>query len=248
MKINCDLGESYGAWHVGQNAQHDETIMAHIDQANIACGFHAGDPVVMTRTIEFALAHHVSIGAHPSYPDIQGFGRRSMKMEQSEIVAMCLYQISALDGMASSLGGRIDYVKPHGALYNDMMTNSHVRKSVLQAMATYHRTLPLMVQSTPEFEVLEVEAKTWGIELLAEVFADRLYQEDGRLTARSHQCAVHDLDKALAQVACLINHQEVECASGKRLKLKVDSICLHGDTDFAAELASSARRLINETN
>ncbi len=127
MKLNCDLGESYGNWTMGLDTQ----VMPHIDQANIACGFHAGDPLVMLNTLKLAKQHNVSIGAHPSYPDLVGFGRRTMKCSTEELVALVLYQVAAIDGVAKSLGMNLDYVKPHGALYNDMMSDVQVRESIL---------------------------------------------------------------------------------------------------------------------
>ena len=146
MKLNCDLGESFGSWTMGL----DEQVMPYIDQANIACGFHAGDPLVMQKTLELAKQHNVCIGAHPSYPDLVGFGRRSMNCSSDEIIAMVIYQVAAIDGVAKSLGVEVSYVKPHGALYNDMMVNSQVRLAILSALSRYPKKLALMLQATPE--------------------------------------------------------------------------------------------------
>ena len=141
MKLNCDLGESFGAWKMGL----DDQVMPHIDMANIACGFHAGDPSVMANTLKLAKQHNVMIGAHPSYPDKQGFGRRSMNLSVAELTQCLHYQIAALDGMAKVQGLTLRYVKPHGALYNDMMTNQQLLTTVMGAVASYPANLKLMI-------------------------------------------------------------------------------------------------------
>ena len=181
MLLNCDLGESYGSWTMGM----DEQVMPHIDQANIACGFHGGDPLTINRTIRLAVQHNVSIGAHPAYPDLVGFGRRSMNLSHVEIVASVLYQVAALDGMAASAGASLSYVKPHGALYNDMMAKPPVREAIMEAIASYHRPFVLMLQATPEAELHKTEAAARGLQLVFEAFADRCYDDDGNLLARS---------------------------------------------------------------
>ena len=144
MLLNCDLGESYGSWTMGLDAE----VMPHIDQASIACGFHGGDPVTMRRTLALAARCGVAVGAHPSYPDLVGFGRRSMNLSAEEIIASLHYQVAALEGMALGQGLALSYVKPHGALYNDMMAKPEVRAAIMQALADYHRPLPLMLQAT----------------------------------------------------------------------------------------------------
>jgi UPF0271 protein len=146
MLLNCDLGESYGSWTMGLDAE----VMPHIDQANIACGFHGGDPLTIRKTLALAAEHGVNIGAHPAYPDLVGFGRRPMNLSADEIIANLHYQVAALEGMASSQGLVLDYIKPHGALYNDMMAKSEVRAAIMQAVASYHRPLALMLQATPQ--------------------------------------------------------------------------------------------------
>lgn len=168
LLLNCDLGESFGAWSMGM----DEMVMPHIDQANIACGFHAGDPLVMQKTLKLAGDNGVTVGAHPAYPDLMGFGRRSIHASANEIHALIHYQVAALDGMAASAGLQLTYVKPHGALYNDMMAKPSVRQAIMKAIADYHRPLKLMLQATPEAESHLAEAAHFGIELLFEAFAD----------------------------------------------------------------------------
>ena len=155
MLLNCDLGESYGNWRMGLDAE----VMPYIDQANVACGYHAGDPVTMRRTLQLAAEHGVSVGAHPAYPDLAGFGRRSMALSDKEIIAMLHYQVGALEGIAGSLGLSLAHVKPHGALYHDMMQNTQVRAAILEALASYHRPLVLLMQATSASDNHAAEAQ-----------------------------------------------------------------------------------------
>ena len=181
LLLNCDLGESFGAWKMGL----DDQVMPFIDQANIACGFHAGDPVVIKKTLLAAKRNNVQVGAHPSYPDISGFGRRSMKIPAVELIALLQYQIAALTGMASNLGIEVAYVKPHGALYNDMMADGHIRSAVMEAISECHQPLAFMLQATPDAETHREEARAFGLEVLFEAFADRCYDDSGALLSRS---------------------------------------------------------------
>ena len=164
MLLNCDLGESYGRWTMGMDA----AVMPYIHQANIACGFHAGDPLTMRHTLALAAEHGVVIGAHPAYPDLVGFGRRSMTLSREEIIANLHYQIAALDGMAHSLGLSLAYIKPHGALYHDMMARSEVRAAIIEALVNYHRPLALMLQATVRANEHRAEAAAAGVPLLFE--------------------------------------------------------------------------------
>lgn len=225
MLLNCDLGESYGSWRMGLDAD----VMPHIDQANIACGFHAGDPVIIDQTLALAAHHGVSVGAHPAYPDLAGFGRRSMQLDPHELASSLRYQIAALDGMAQCHGLQIAYVKPHGALYNDMMANGAIRQVVMQAVAAFHKPLALMLQATPQGDEHRQEAATLGLQLLFEAFADRCYDDDGRLLSRKRPEAVHDRERMLAQVDQLRREGTVTTISGQRLQLTADTLCVHGD-------------------
>ncbi|MEH6581776.1 MAG: 5-oxoprolinase subunit PxpA [Halioglobus sp.] len=242
MLLNCDLGESYGSWTMGM----DEQVMPHIDQANIACGFHGGDPLTISNTLELAIANKVSIGAHPAYPDLVGFGRRSMNLSDEELIASLLYQVAALDGMTNSAGTTLSYVKPHGALYNDMMAKQPVRKAIMQAMATFHRPLVLMLQATPESEQHRAEAAAAGIELTFEAFADRCYDDDGKLLSRSKPGAVHNREKMLAQVAQLQDEGTVTTVSGNTISLQADTLCVHGDNLEGVRAIQAIRALIDE--
>ena len=240
MKLNCDLGESFGSWKMGM----DEAVMPFIDQANVACGFHAGDPVVMQRTLELAKAHGVEVGAHPAYPDLQGFGRRSMNCTAKEIVAFVQYQVAALDGMAKGQGIDIQYVKPHGALYNDMMAKADVRAAIMQAIATYHRPIKLMLQATPQSAEIREEAKAAGIEVLFEAFADRCYDDDGKLLSRTKPGAVHTREKMLAQVKQLNEQGTLTTVSGHTLNIDADTLCVHGDNAEGVAAIEEIRKVV----
>lgn len=241
LLLNCDLGESYGSWTMGRDAH----VMPHIDQANIACGFHAGDPLIIQKTLALAKQHHVVVGAHPAYPDLVGFGRRSMNCSQSEIVALISYQLSAIDGMAKSQGIELSYVKPHGALYNDMMSKDSIRSAVIQAIASYYRPVKLMLLATNASDIHRIEAKEAGIELLFEAFADRCYDDDGKLLARSQTGAVHNREKMLSQVKQICKHGTVTSVSGKTLNLSPDTLCVHGDNDEGISAIVDIRALIH---
>lgn len=240
MKLNCDLGESFGSWSMGL----DEQVMPHIDQANIACGFHAGDPLVMQKTLELAKVHDVTVGAHPGYPDLVGFGRRSINCSIDEIIALVTYQVAAIDGVAKSLGLELEYVKPHGALYNDMMVKESVRKAIFTALSNYHKPLKLMLQATPQIEQHRAEANTFNIEVLSEAFADRCYADDGKLLARSKAGAVHNKDMMLAQVKQLKEQGSVTTVNGHVLALNADSLCVHGDNIEGVQAIEAIRELI----
>jgi 5-oxoprolinase (ATP-hydrolysing) subunit A len=240
MKLNCDLGESFGSWTMGLDAE----AMPHIDMANIACGFHAGDADVMAKTLQLAKTHGVLIGAHPSYPDLQGFGRRSMALSHNEIVNCLRYQIGALDGMAQSAGLTLSYVKPHGALYNDMMDKACVFAAVLDAVAGYYKPLKLMILATASAQQHQQLADEKGVTLLFEAFADRRYTDEGKLTPRSQPGAVLHETEMLAQVSQLVKHGSVITASGKILHLRADTLCVHGDNQAAIAQVEKIKALL----
>mgnify|MGYP003384321078 CR=1 FL=1 len=240
MKLNCDLGESFGSWTMGL----DEQVMPHIDQANIACGFHGGDPLVMQKTLELAKKYKVSVGAHPGYPDLVGFGRRSMNCSPEEIIALVKYQVSAIDGVAKSLGLELEYVKPHGALYNDMMAKESVREAILSSLASYYKPLKLMLQATPNIVSHKAHASTFNIEVLSEAFADRCYDDDGKLLSRTKVGAVHNKEKMLAQVKQLKEQGCVTTISGKTMMLEADSLCVHGDNIEGVQAIEAIKGLI----
>lgn len=240
MKLNCDLGESFGSWEMGL----DSEVMPYIDQANIACGFHAGDPDVMQRTLALAKHYDVTIGAHTAYPDLQGFGRRSMQCSASEIVNFMHYQIAALDGMAQIQGLTLRYVKPHGALYNDMMSKPPVLEAVIQAVASYYKPLQLMLLATAGWQQIKQQTEQAGISVLFEAFADRRYTDDGKLTPRSQAGAVLHENEMLAQVQQLVKDGTVTTASGNILPLQADTLCVHGDNPAAIAQVKQIRELL----
>ncbi|WP_343856546.1 5-oxoprolinase subunit PxpA [Aliiglaciecola litoralis] len=244
MKLNCDLGEGFGTWQM----PHDQDIMPHIDMANIACGYHAGDPSVLQSAIRWAKQCDVSIGAHPSYPDRQGFGRRHMAFTQQELIPMLHYQIAALEGMSKVQGKTLDYVKPHGALYNDMMRDMTLFESVVKAIADYSIDLPLVIQALPQTQPLQNIAKQYGIKLLFEAFADRRYRDDGQLLSRREPHAVLNLAETLQQVQGMINNGTVISQTGKRLTLSIDTVCVHGDSVHALDAVRQIRQLLPKVN
>lgn len=242
IKLNCDLGESFGAWSMGLDAD----VMPLIDQANIACGFHAGDPTVLVNTLTLAKHHQVEVGAHPSYDDKQGFGRRSVKMNADELKHLLWYQIAAVDGVAKSLGLELSYVKPHGALYNDMMASQALLGTVMQAVASYHTPLKLMLLATASAAAHQELAKSYQLELLFEAFADRRYKTDGSLTPRSQAGSVLDHHSALAQVQQLLQNGTVQSDTGDSVVIASDTLCVHGDNPQAVALVQSIRQLLSQ--
>jgi UPF0271 protein len=241
MLLNCDLGESYGNWRMGL----DEDVMPHLDQANVACGFHGGDPLTMEKTLQLAARYNVCVGAHPSYPDLVGFGRRSMTLSVDELRASLHYQIAALQGMANVAGVDIAYVKPHGALYNDMMADEKIRGTVMEAVASYPKPLRLMLQATADAARHQAEAAKLKLALWFEAFADRCYDDDGRLLSRQKPGAVHDKSRMLAQVRQLASAGSVTTVSGKTLTLQVDTLCVHGDNAEGVQAIQEIRELLS---
>ena len=246
LLLNCDLGECHEAWETGL----DDQVMPFIDQANIACGFHAGNHSLMKSTLLSAKQHNVAVGAHPSYPDSAGFGRRSMNLPPTEIIKLLLHQIRSLNEVAETLDIQVSYVKPHGALYNDMMINGHLRSAIMQAIAEtqeqHNRPLAFMLQATADAETHRQEAQMFGLEPIFEAFADRCYNDDGSLLSRSKPGAVHSREKMLKQVQQLNNHGTVITASGLELPVQADSLCVHGDNAEAVNAIAEIRQLINQ--
>ncbi|WP_085987303.1 5-oxoprolinase subunit PxpA [Pseudomonas alabamensis] len=226
LLLNCDMGESFGAWHMGLDAE----VMPYIDCANIACGYHAGDPSVMRRTVALALAHGVTIGAHPAYPDLVGFGRRSLACDPDELRDLLHYQIGALDGICKAVGTRVAYVKPHGALYNDMMANPKTLRVVMQAVGAYDRDLPLMLMATADDRCAQALGGELGMTLWFEAFADRAYTASGHLRSRRLPGAVHhDPAQVVEQAVRLARGHCLEADDGSALHLAARTLCVHGD-------------------
>lgn len=238
MKLNCDAGESFGSWKMGL----DEAVLPFVDMANFACGYHAGDPQIMDKSIKLALKYGISIGAHPAYPDLMGFGRRSMGCSLEEVEAMVIYQIGALYGFTKANGARLDYVKPHGGLYNDMMKDVRIFRAVATAVARFDKHLKLMVLSMVDTTSYEAIAQELGLELIYEVFADRAYDDNGLLVPRSQKGSVlHDVDAVIARLRLLQSEGVLETMSGKRIVLRADTLCVHGDNEEAVALVKTLR-------
>jgi len=240
LTLNCDLGESYGAWQLGCDAD----VMPLIDSANIACGYHAGDPSVIRRTLLLAKKYQVEIGAHVSYPDLLGFGRRSMAIRGNALIDLLHYQMAALDGMAQTEGTNIHYVKPHGALYNDMMNDRELLADVMRAVATWHRAVDLVVLATPKDKKVVELGIFYGLSLRFEAFADRAYTSAGHLVSRGNTGAVLDGERAIKQALSIANGQ-LQSIRGKKLSLQPDTLCVHGDTPGAVALLRGIRRALS---
>jgi UPF0271 protein len=240
IDLNCDMGESYGAGLVGN----DEVLMPLVSSANIACGFHGGDPSVMHRTVTLAIRHGVSIGAHPSYPDLQGFGRRHMQMSAQDIYDLILYQTGALESFVRAGGATLHHVKPHGALYNQAARDPEAAASIVHAMYYFNKDLYLYGPAGSE---LEKAALGLGLAFCAEAFADRTYQADGSLTPRSEPGAlIKDLVQALHQVHSIVDQQAVKTQEGAMIPVQAGTICIHGDGLHAAEFATAIRKSLTE--
>jgi len=234
INLNADLGESFGAWTMGE----DEALLGIVNSANIACGFHAGDPLVMRKTVRSALAAGVGLGAHPAYPDLQGFGRRPMRLAPDELEAAVIYQVGALAGMAAAEGGRLSHVKPHGALNNQACEDAALADTVARAVRAVDRELILLA---PALSELLAAGQRAGLQVAAEIFADRAYTDAGTLLPRSQPGAVlHDDDAVVAHVTRMLETGGIVAQSGKRLPTAMHSICVHGDNPGAA---ANARRL-----
>lgn len=227
VDLNCDLGESFGNYKIGG----DDKIIPLISSANVACGFHAGDPVVMKKTIETAKKNNIGIGAHPGFLDLMGFGRREMKISLDEAKAYVLYQLGALGAFCKSEGVKLQHVKPHGALYNMAAKDYELSKAICEAIADFDSSLIILGLSGSE--TLRA-TKDLGLKYASEVFADRAYEEDGSLVARSKEGAmIHDENEAIERVIKMIKEQKVTSITGKEIPIKADSICVHGDGEKA---------------
>jgi len=232
------MGESFGIWKIGL----DEEIMPYVDMANLACGFHASDANTMSKSVKLASKHGVTIGAHPGYQDLVGFGRRSMSCTSEEITSFVLYQMGALNAFCIANNTKFTYVKPHGALYNDMMKNEMIFRAILKAMVSFDKNLKLMILSTAKNEINEKIAQEFDIELLYEVFADRNYNDDGTLVSRTKDNAViHDVNSVLKRIETLKEEGYLISHLEKKLYLKADAICVHGDNHEALEFIKTLR-------
>ena len=235
IDLNADLGEGFGVWRLGD----DDALLGIVSSANVACGFHAGDPLTMRRVCGRAAAAGVAVGAQVSYRDLAGFGRRFIDVEPAELAAEVLYQLAALDGIARAAGTRVSYVKPHGALYNAAVTHEGQAQAVVDAVLAFDRRLPVL--GLPGSALLR-SAEAAGMRPVAEGFADRGYTADGRLVPRREPGALVEDPAAVAERAVRMATDGVVVAvDGTALLMPVESVCVHGDTPGAAELARAVR-------
>ncbi|MDX6433005.1 MAG: 5-oxoprolinase (ATP-hydrolyzing) subunit [Streptosporangiaceae bacterium] len=238
IDINADLGEGFGVWRLGD----DEALLAVVTSANVACGYHAGDPLIMRRTCEAAVARGVMIGAQVSYRDLAGFGRREMDVAPEELTAEVLYQLAALDGIARISGGRVGYVKPHGALYNRIVRDPLQAAAVVAAVRAYDPSLPIL--TLPGSAVYEAAG---NLTVVAECYADRAYAAAGTLVSRREPGAViHDPGEVAARAVRMAVDGVVVAADGTPVPLSARSICVHGDTPGAVEIAHAVRTGLTE--
>jgi UPF0271 protein len=235
IDLNADLGEGFGIWRLGD----DMALLDVVTSANIACGFHAGDPLTIRRTCAAAVDRGVRIGAQVSYRDLAGFGRREMEVDPEELCAEVLYQLAAVDGIARAMGGRVSYVKPHGALYNRICRDPEQAEAVVTAVADYDQGLPVL--TLPGSVVHEIAARE-GLTTVVEAFADRAYTPSGTLVSRRSPGAVlHDPAEVAARAVRMATVQVVTAVDGSQVPVNARSICVHGDTPDAVLLAQSVR-------
>jgi UPF0271 protein len=235
IDLNCDMGESFGPWKMGN----DIAILDHVTSANIACGFHAGDPLTMLGVVKAAFEKGVKVGAHPGLPDLVGFGRRSMQVSAAEVHAMVVYQVGALSGVARALGGRLNHVKAHGALYNMAAKDPALADAIARAVRDVDPELVLFGLAGSEFVAAAARS---GLRHASEVFGDRTYQQDGSLSPRSKPGAmIEDPDLAAAQVKRMVTEGLVRSQQGVDVKVQADTLCIHGDQPAALAFVKRIR-------
>ncbi|MGP9503067.1 LamB/YcsF family protein [Specibacter sp. AOP5-B1-6] len=238
IDLNSDVGESFGNWTFGD----DERIIESASSVNVACGFHAGDPTTIRATVAAAQRAGVAIGAHPGYRDLAGFGRRFIDMAAAELTNDVIYQIGALQALAAAEGATVQYVKPHGALYNTIAKNPSQARAVVDAILAVDPTLPLVVLPNSE---IHRAAQLAGLRAIPEAFADRAYNPDGSLVPRTEPGAVlTDVSAVVAQSLRLALSREIQAVDGSILQVSAESICLHGDTPGAVEMAAAVRQAL----
>ena len=240
VDLNCDMGESFGAWTLGNDA----ALMPYLTSANIACGFHAGDPAVMRQTVRLALQHNVAIGVHPGLPDLVGFGRRNLDISADEAFEMVVYQLGALGAVARAEGGVLHHVKPHGALYNMAATNALLAQAIAEAV---YKVQPELVLYGLAGSELTKAGEQIGLRTAHEVFADRTYQANGTLTPRRQPDAlITSADAAIAQVLRMVQGGWVRTQQGSEVAIRADTVCLHGDGAHALEFAQQLSQALRE--
>jgi UPF0271 protein len=239
IDLNCDMGESYGAWKMGADA----AVMPFITSANIACGFHGGDPATIRKTVRLAVDHGVAIGAHPSLPDLQGFGRRAMKISPQDMYDLVVYQAGAVEAFARAAGSKLHHIKCHGALYNMAATDDGLSDAMARAAKDLGGIMLYVLSKSKSFEI----AKRAGLPVAGEVFADRGYCDDGTLAPRDQPGGmIEDAQKSVKQALAMVEEGYVTSLSGKRVPVAADTLCLHGDQPGAAAFAQEIRRAFSE--
>ncbi|MGM0382585.1 MAG: LamB/YcsF family protein [Thermodesulfobacteriota bacterium] len=244
IDLNSDVGESFGAYKIGL----DDEVIPLISSANIACGFHAGDPVVMRNTIALVKQYEVAAGAHPGFPDLLGFGRRYMDATQEEIKDYITYQIGALQAFAGAAGMRLQHVKAHGALYNSAANDVRIWESMAEAVSAIDKEMILVVFAGANMEEIRQIGQRFGIRVAFEFFADREYNEDGSLVSRRQKGAViHDHKVAAERVLRMISDGKVVTKDGREIPLRGDTVCVHGDNPEALGLIKHIRKILSES-
>jgi 5-oxoprolinase (ATP-hydrolysing) subunit A len=242
IDLNCDMGESFGLYKMGQ----DDQILPYVSSVNIACGFHAGDPSVMRKTVRMAAEQKVAIGAHPGFLDLQGFGRRNMDVSPEEVFNYVVYQVGALTGFVKAEGLTLHHVKPHGALYN--MAARNYRLAIAIARAVYAIDPTLILYGLSGSELIRA-GKEVGLKTASEIFADRTYQADGSLTPRNHPDAlIPVVDRAVEQVIQMVQHGTVKTLQGSEITIQADTVCIHGDGEHAVKFAKQIHKRLHEAN
>ncbi len=238
VDLNADVGESFGAWRMGQDA----ALMPYLTSANIACGFHAGDPKTIAYTVALAVEHQVAIGAHPGLPDLVGFGRRNMSITEEEAYQIVLYQAGAMRAFAQAAGSRLHHVKAHGALYNMAASDAQLSRGIVRAVKALGDQVAIVVLSGSVTEQIAREA---GIDVSCEVFADRRYQDNGLLVPRSDPRAlITDEQESIAQVVMMVTQGRCMSVNGQAVAVRADTVCLHGDQDGALAFAQALRQAL----
>ena len=245
IDLNCDMGESFGRYSLGL----DDQVMPYITSANIACGFHAGDSRVMSRTVDLACKYQVSIGAHPGLPDLVGFGRRRLECTPEEIRQDVLYQIGALQAFARDQGTKITHVKPHGALYHMVLESEATAQAVAGAVTAFDPDLVLVTLAGPKGDSVADMAQKLGLTVAREAFPDRGYTHEGTLVPRNSEGAlIQDPQNVAARALSIARDQQVQDLSGRMVSVQADTLCLHGDSHKAVDLASAIRSLLEKND
>ncbi len=239
IDINADMGEGFGHYKIGN----DEELIKYVTSINVACGFHAGDPNVMRETIRLAKKYGVNVGAHPSYPDLQGFGRRSMKMRKEELINFIIYQLGALSGFLKIENMSLSHIKPHGALYNDAANDKEIALAIGEAVSLFDKNLPIVgLANSPAIKIW----KKMGLRVREEVFADRNYKDDGTLVPRSEKNALlKDPEEIAKRVYNMVSERKIKTITGKKISVSFDTICIHGDTKNAPEIVRKIKEKLN---